>query len=321
MVNKIKLIRHATPITKLAAPFSGSTVYMKREDLIDFGIGGSKVRKLEYIFYEVLEKQADKIITIGSEHSNHARITAAVAQHFHIACDIIIISDNPERKKEGNQLLLDFYQAKVQYCTRKDATDYIDHYLDSQTQAGINYYFIPGGAHTPAGALGYADAMKEMFMQCLQENIKIDAIFLPTGTGSTQAGLLYGAKQLQLPVKIVGVSVARKTAQCITNIQTVFDSLVKKRRDSFSIQKEDIHVIDQAVAGYGEISADVYSTMQAVSCSAGIVLDPVYNAKAFAGMKKYLADSKEKFRNVLYINTGGIPSVFTTPFKNRMASS
>ena len=57
-MGKIKLINCITNCQKLNYSIGNATIYMKRDDLIDFGFGGNKVRLFEYIAADVKEQGA-----------------------------------------------------------------------------------------------------------------------------------------------------------------------------------------------------------------------------------------------------------------------
>src|SRR5687767_10220622 len=52
---------------------------IKRDDYTGFGLGGNKVRKLEYELAPERVRDVDVLITAGGFGSNHARVTAAAA--------------------------------------------------------------------------------------------------------------------------------------------------------------------------------------------------------------------------------------------------
>src|SRR5437870_1774785 len=52
-------------------------LFIKRDDLLPFALGGNKVRKLQAVMAEAIAAGADTIITCGGVQSNHARVTAA----------------------------------------------------------------------------------------------------------------------------------------------------------------------------------------------------------------------------------------------------
>jgi 1-aminocyclopropane-1-carboxylate deaminase/D-cysteine desulfhydrase-like pyridoxal-dependent ACC family enzyme len=285
---------------------------MKRDDLIGFYFGGNKVRIYEYIMSEVIKKDVEKLITFGSIHSNHVRITAAIAAHFNLDCDIIVLIEDGQDipQLEGNSLLLEFIGVNIYFCKIQKAKEYIDDYLEYQKNKGIKYFFVPGGGHLPIGALGYVDALYEIQTQCKQQNIKIDAIFTPTGTGTTQAGLIYGKKLLKFSVDIVGVTVARNIMRCKEEIINMLDALNDLTGYSITFESSDINILDNGSKKYGLIDEEIIEIMRKVTKSDSVLLDPIYNAKSFLVMEKILKNSND-YKNVIYLNTGGSPNIFT----------
>ena len=73
---------------------------------------------------------------------------------------------------------------------------------------GLVPYQIPGGGHSPLGAVTYADAVEELAQQCSGQ--QPDVIVVASGTGTTQAGLLAGIERRGWTTRVIGISVARK---------------------------------------------------------------------------------------------------------------
>ena len=71
----------------------GIEFYMKRDDLTEFGVGGNKLRKLEYLIYDAKEKGATMLITVGGAQTNHGRLTAAVAAKNQMKCAIVAMDE------------------------------------------------------------------------------------------------------------------------------------------------------------------------------------------------------------------------------------
>ena len=70
-----------TPLQKLenlSREFE-KNIYLKRDDLTGVGLGGNKVRKLEFLLADAQEKGAQVVMTTGQAQSNHAMLTAACA--------------------------------------------------------------------------------------------------------------------------------------------------------------------------------------------------------------------------------------------------
>ncbi|MBS4534375.1 pyridoxal-phosphate dependent enzyme [Clostridium sp. D2Q-14] len=320
-INKINLINNLTPIVKLKKEIGNTSIYMKRDDLIDFYFGGNKVRLYEYIISDVIKQKAEKLITFGSIHSNHVRVTAAVAAYFSLDCDIIIIQDhnNASHLVEGNSLLIDFIGVNKYVCSSENAREYIDNHLNTQDTKGVNYYFVPGGGHTPIATMAYSDIMNEILSQSEALNVNFDAIFLPTGTGTTQAGLLHGKDKFKFDGEIFGVTVARESKRCKKEIIDMINGLRKIDSQNVLVEESSINILENSGIGYGEIDERIIKIMKDIAKSDGILLDPIYNAKSFYAMTKYLTENKT-YTNVLYLNTGGVPNIFIEEISRKAGS-
>lgn len=62
------------PLARLSRVLGGANLFIKRDDLLGFAAGGNKVRKLEFVMADALEKEADFIITCGAGQSNHSAL-------------------------------------------------------------------------------------------------------------------------------------------------------------------------------------------------------------------------------------------------------
>src|SRR5262245_39542074 len=63
---------------------------IKRDDYTGAGLGGNKVRKLEYLLAAARAEGAEVAITIGGEKSNHARVTAAMCARLGLDCHLVL---------------------------------------------------------------------------------------------------------------------------------------------------------------------------------------------------------------------------------------
>ena len=79
---RICLAALPTPIQKLEniSRLLGTNIYIKRDDLTGIGLGGNKVRKLEFLLADAKRKGAEIVFTTGGAQSNHAMLTAACAK-------------------------------------------------------------------------------------------------------------------------------------------------------------------------------------------------------------------------------------------------
>ncbi|MBQ3669715.1 MAG: pyridoxal-phosphate dependent enzyme, partial [Clostridia bacterium] len=125
---KLSLGIFPTPIHKLnnISKLLGVNVYIKRDDLTGVGLGGNKVRKLEYLLAEALRQGAKVVFTTGGAQSNHAMLTAACAARIGIE-PILILKKRGVTERLGNQLLEHLMGTEVRFI---DTDDYADIYAE-----------------------------------------------------------------------------------------------------------------------------------------------------------------------------------------------
>lgn len=305
-MEKIRLINTETPLYKMQYTCGDTTIWIKRDDLLEFAFGGNKVRLYEYISAVIQNKSVERVVTYGSEYSNYLRVTAAVCARLGIECDLIVLKED-NCIEGGNAILLMQYEPRIIPCELSKAHSFIDEYQNELKKKKINYVWLPGGGHMPEAAFGYVDASEEILKQAKQNHVDFDAIFLPCGTGTSQAGLIYG---MENKVDIYGVSIARTAEKCKNVINDLLKDMLKLDGNVVR-EMGKINVLFDSKSKYGLITDEIKQIAKKVAWTDGIFLDPIYNAKAFAGMIEFLKMSDGmNLKNVLYINTGGQPNIF-----------
>ena len=103
---RIPLAVLSTPIQKLEniSRLLNTNVYIKRDDLTGIGLGGNKIRKLEFLLADAKRKGAEVVFTTGGAQSNHAMLTAACAKKLGME-PILILKKRGVTERKGNQLL------------------------------------------------------------------------------------------------------------------------------------------------------------------------------------------------------------------------
>ena len=82
----------------------GVNVYIKRDDLTGIGLGGNKVRKLEFLLADARAKGAKVVFTTGGAQSNHAMLTAACANKLGMK-PILLLKKRGVTACKGNRFL------------------------------------------------------------------------------------------------------------------------------------------------------------------------------------------------------------------------
>ncbi|MBS4538824.1 pyridoxal-phosphate dependent enzyme [Clostridium sp. D2Q-11] len=310
-MKKVQLVVGKTPLYKLNSKYNND-IYIKRDDMTGLAFGGNKARKLEFFMGQVLENSYDYIVTYGSIHSNHCIMTAAAASILDIPC-LLILAQLDDASHNHNNFLHHLFNAEVAWTKKDQVNNTIEYHMKRLRDKGKNPYFIPGGGHGNCGVQGYVEAYNEIEEQKKELNISFDYIFLASGTGTTQAGLIIGNHFTGNETeKIIGISIARNE---LRGKEEIFKS-IKAYNEEFAltnfIDKKKINFIDDYICGgYGDFNDGILKVIKEISMKDGIILDPVYTGKAFWGMLKYLGQYDIKKKKILFIHTGGIPLVFS----------
>ncbi|MBO5136230.1 MAG: pyridoxal-phosphate dependent enzyme [Clostridia bacterium] len=294
-----------TPITRLKEEYNDNRFYVKREDLLPFCFGGNKVRKAELFFGDLRSNNSDVVVTYGSSSSNHCRIIANMAALNNIKC--YIISPEEGYEETYNSKMVGLFGASIVKTPLDCVADTIEKtMLDLKKR--YTPYFIKGGGHGNLGTQAYVNAYEEILQYEKENNICFDYIFLASGTGTTQAGLIAGKiKNKNITQKIVGISIARKNPY---GRQVIIDSLKEYFNSNINYESDVIFIDKYICEGYGEYNSDILGTIKDVLFFDGIALNATYTGKAFWGMKKYIEENGIKNKNILFLNTGGTPLFF-----------
>jgi D-cysteine desulfhydrase family pyridoxal phosphate-dependent enzyme len=312
-IKKIDLVHKPTPLYKLnnISHITGKNIYIKRDDMTGIGLGGNKVRKLEYVLADAIECGADTIITTGAAQSNHAMLTAACCRKLGLDVILVLMKSGISEKK-GNLLLNDLMGVEVIFVDSDSIRDLyaeINRISDELKATGKTPYTIPIGASVPLGVLGYVDCVKEMVEQSEIQAIELDHIVCCAGSGGTYAGVLLGSKLLNSGIKSTAIAVTPDDFYpVVTKLFNQTCDIIKK--DSLSIEDE-INIFNYAGDGYAIPSERGNAAINLMARNEGLFLDPVYTGKTFGGLldlidKNYFKDDE----NIVFLHTGGAASLF-----------
>ena len=304
---------YPTPLYKLEhiSAKSGRGIWVKRDDLCGVALGGNKVRKLEYLLAEAKAEGCDTVFTTGGAQSNHAMLTAACAARLGMKC-ILILKKRGVTEHKGNLVLDDIYGADVRFM---NTDSYDDIYAEMHrvgeelAKEGHKSYYIPVGGSNPLGAVGYVNGVREFTVQALAAGIRVGHIVSATGSGGTTAGLLLGAKLFQPGVKVTGIGVDNDP------FEEIVPDLAAKAADilecSFEREQDDFEMVYHVGQGYAIPNAEDTPYIEELARMEGILLDPVYTGKAWAGMLKLLKDGYFGDEdNIVFVHTGGAAALF-----------
>ena len=137
-------------------------ILVKADTWTGFGLGGNKVRKLEYELDPARLVGVTHLITAGGPHSNHCRVTAAAAAHLGLGCTLVV-NGEPDDPTRGNARLHRLMGAEIVTVeARQERQPTMEERARSVEASGGRALVIPLGASTPRGALGYVHAAREL---------------------------------------------------------------------------------------------------------------------------------------------------------------
>jgi D-cysteine desulfhydrase len=319
---RLPLALAPTPILKLerVSRRIGVELFVKRDDLTGLLESGNKVRKLEFLVGEALEQRADTLITCGTLQSNCCRAVAAVAARLGLNAVLAVKGARPDAY-DGNLLLDRLLGAEIRYLSDAE-WERVDSVLEEIAGAlrarGHRPYVIPESGSNEVGALGYLECAVELAGQIGHGAPRFDSVVISVYSGGSQAGMLMGKQLAGLPSEIVGIPIAWPADKVRDHIERTMVTAI--RRFGFAIEvPKSVHLLDgyQGV-GRSAVSETELATIVRVAREEGLVLDPVYTAKAFTGLLDTLAkDPKSLGQRICFIHTGGIFSLF--PFREPLS--
>jgi len=322
---RIPLAHLPTPLerlSKLSAHVGGPEIWVKRDDCTGLGFGGNKTRKLEFLLGEARAAGADTVITVGGVQSNHARQTAAAAARVGMRCELVLPRVVPRagvEYDEGGNVLLDRLFGAQLFVVPDEAAAAreIQARLAAAEARGARAVVHPPGGSTPTGALGYVNAALELDAQLAEMGEGAPAfarIFLAASTGGTLAGLLCGLELAGRRIPVTGVCVsgpADALRESLGRLTGEVRALLGLPRPASEGESESVALLDGYLGdGYGVPSAAARDAIRHCARLEGLLLDPVYTAKAMAALLDHAASGESGAGPLLFWHTGGTPALF-----------
>ncbi len=318
---RIPLAEYPTPLEYLPhlSAQLRREIFIKRDDYLGPGLGGNKTRKLEYLLAEALDSGMRKVVTFGRSQSNHARITAAAARKLGLEPYLFYFESRP-KQLTGNLLLNQLMGAHMYFIPLGAGGD------GSMTLEATNrlvrllallrvgqHYFIPVGGHSWRGCLGYVRAAIEIETQARALGIENAQLVLAAGTGGTLAGLLAGLTLINSSLRLLAIDVGKLWKGFPASLARLTGEICGHLGTKRVFEPGEIPLLEgiYTVPKYGVPSQSCRDAIRRLARAEGILLDPVYTGKAFAGLldlvEKGQLGSNEP---IIFLHTGGLPALF-----------
>jgi D-cysteine desulfhydrase len=292
----------------------GVEILCKRDDLTGAALSGNKVRKLEFLLADAVDKSCNRVITCGGEQSNHARATALAAARVGLGCHLMLRTADPldPPAAEGNLLLDRMAGAAIRWISPEEYAKR-DALMAAEAEriereAGAKVYVIPEGGSNALGAWGYVRCAEELFEQLGRREV---TLVHAVGSGGTSAGLIAGCRLLDLPYRVVGVCVCDDRVTFQRRISGILDQMAERYGVDVRTPPDEIDLWEDYVGlGYAISRDEELASMHYLARIEGLVTDPVYSGKALHGLLSEIDRKRELKPPVVFLHTGGIFGLF-----------
>lgn len=320
----------------------GIRLYIKRDDLTGIGMGGNKLRKLQYLLYDAQSQGCTMLLTMGGAQTNHGRLTAAVAAKYGMRCAIVCLDDYPGEVSAN--ILLDRMMGADVILKKNDGLrpseeqyrELVAELRKKYEGQGEKIYEIPIGGSNELGILGYYECAVELTKQVQNlagsdeaskdmahpENIRV---VTTVGSMGTYMGLFCGLKNEGSPLKLTGVAImpGADASTALRYFQRVkaFYGAEKGGLCAPALTnptESDFHIeTDYTWGAYNNPVPEVRQAMYDMARKEAVILDPCYTGKTFCAIRSMVKEGKIKQgETVIFLHTGGSPGI-NTPFHRK----
>lgn len=299
----------------------GIDLWIKRDDLTGFALGGNKGRKLEYLLADAVAQGATAVVTCGAAQSNFLRHLATGCAMLGLECAAAVMPLPYEYEPatgglipEGaNRLLMETMGMDLRVLPNGDWDTLIaasEALATEYAARGERVYPLAIGGSSPLGALAFYEAAQEV-------GDGFDHILHASSSGSTQTGLTYAFHDTNTKVKGIACDPEPELVEEFVELGHGLDALLSR---SVALKREDFDYDLRFVGpGYGVPSNASLAAIRTLGRTEGILLDPIYTGKAFAALLA-LVESGEIGGRVLFWHTGGTPALFCLPEPERLTN-
>lgn len=302
----------------------GVEVWCKRDDIGSVGLAGNKVRKLEVELAHAAAMGAKHLIAEGSRLSNSARAVAAAAAAIGMRCTLVLCHDEP-REAVGNLLLDGLFGADLRFVGNASWTELASHaqnVVSKLESAGERVHRLPIGCASARSSLGFALAYGELSEQMAAQGRKVSTIIHASSSGGTHSGLVLGNALHGSQSAIHGIVVAEDVYEDVPGQYLAFaQGGAQLIGANVELTRANIRLTDAYLGdGYGLPAPGVMEAIDLLARTEGILVDPVYSAKAVAALID-LASKKELEGPVVFWHTGGYHSLFDPHYSRTVWSA
>jgi 1-aminocyclopropane-1-carboxylate deaminase/D-cysteine desulfhydrase-like pyridoxal-dependent ACC family enzyme len=291
-------------------------VYIKRDDLTGLAFGGNKVRHLEYVFGDAIQRGATAMISGSNAHANLPRQVAAACAKLGMRPFMLLRGEKPAHVG-GNLLIYALMNGACRFVPLdtyyENFSRLADEWASELSAAGERPYIFddvdPDSHGLGLAALGYVNALLELEAQFQEVKWQPDVIYMCSAVTS-QAGVAAAMVATEAPYRLVGVS-ARNPGAATTIAKVANQASTLLELDHRFAPEEITNLSDYIGPIYGKPTPESMAATRMAAQTEGLLLDPVYTGKALSAVIDHVHQGViAPGSRVLFWHTGGTPALF-----------
>jgi 1-aminocyclopropane-1-carboxylate deaminase/D-cysteine desulfhydrase-like pyridoxal-dependent ACC family enzyme len=314
---RVDLAHLPTPleeVPRFAEKIGGVRIFVKRDDCTGLLFGGNKTRHNEFLLADALHQGADMLVWGAGVQSNNCRQTAAGCAKLGLECRLYLTRAAHNDDVQGNLLLDHLVGAKIEIVDAPIGPE-LEELMQAKAlefrAAGRRPYAWDRTRVRPIAALSYALCLAEIVDEMHVLGHEPDAIYV-SSAGATGAGLALGKALLGLSCPVRSICPIRWPWDTCADLAEIVNQAAAVLHLPHRLTGREIDARDDFIGpGYGVLTSDGWEATDLLAKTEGILLDPVYTAKAMAGLIHDIRHRRVKpGAIVVFIHTGGLPAVF-----------
>jgi 1-aminocyclopropane-1-carboxylate deaminase/D-cysteine desulfhydrase-like pyridoxal-dependent ACC family enzyme len=317
---RISLTPLPTPLQecpRLAKAVGDVRIFFKRDDLTAIGMGGNKLRKLEFSLGAAKAEGCDVLVHGLAGQSNYCRQAAAAAAKVGMRCILVLRSSHKSADPAQSNRLLDYIFGAEVHMVSADRAEQaaVKSALIAKLQAEGHKPYSIDMRDEEFGGVGYALCLAEILEQSAEAGFRPDYVCV-SGRGGTTAGLVLGKRLLGYEGKIQAFDVApadeetdRKGRE-LTASHAVQAAKMLGLEESFTADDAPVTPAYGGTA-YGVTTTAGLDAMLLLGRTEGLLAGPIYTGKGLSGVLDWIRTGRiARGSNVVFIHTGGSPETF-----------
>lgn len=288
-------------------------VWLKRDD--EFGLYGSKWRKMQGLACAIQDRKADTILAWGGSRSQHLLGLIQLGRELGLDLRLLVKEGSP-RHAHGPDLLwpLLIRSDCVEMLSRSawpNVENLARQRFQELTAAGRQVFKVREGGAQLEALWGALTLPLDIVQQESATGQGFSKIWVDAGTGLTAQALILGLGLLQSSAQVEVLLCAGHQDNFLRDLQQRREELAEQLQIEIPVARFRCHLPSTA-RSFGSTNQAVFQEIARTAVECGVLLDPIYSAKLFMKVRESQPEWTHEDR-VLIIHSGGTASLFGFP--------